>query len=235
MIDEIKHGLSLIADSDKAKELQRFFKTKKGEYAEGDVFIGVKVPFLREISEKYYKKLSLSDCESLLQEKIHEYRMLSLFMLCLKYSKSSGSFEREEVVDVYLRNTAFVNNWDLVDCSAYKIIGPFANETSDDVIVRLAESFDLWENRIAMIACYHYIKLHEFSLAFSVAEMLLTHPHDLIHKAVGWMLREIGKRNREEEEKFLKLHYDNIPRTALRYAIEKFPPELRKQYLLKDF
>jgi len=235
MLDVVRQGILLLADDKKARLLQKYFKTGKGEYAEGDKFIGVSVPDLREVSKKYYKKHSLADCVQLIQDEIHEVRLYALYVLCLKYAKSESLEERTEIVDVYLSNTAYVNNWDLVDCSAYKIIGPYAKETGQDVVERLADSFDLWENRIAMVACYHHIKLHEYKLAFTIAERLLKHPHDLIHKAVGWMLREIGKRNREEEIRFIKLHYDDIPRTALRYAIEKFPPEMRKQFLLKEY
>lgn len=235
MLDAVKQGVLLLADEVKAKQLQRFFKTGKGEYAEGDLFIGVAVPMLREVSKKYYIKLSLADCESLLKDQVHELRLLALFFLCLKYSKSDGLDERQAIVDLFLRNTEYINNWDLVDSSAHKIIGPFAKETGDGLILKLADSYDMWENRIAMVACYHHIKLHEYNLAFTVAERLLSHPHDLLHKAVGWMLREIGKRNRNEEVRFIKVHYDSMHRTTLRYAIEKFPEDMRRQFLLKEF
>lgn len=212
----------------KAKVYQRFFKTGEGEYGYGDVFIGLTVPQSRAIAIKY-KDLSFEDIEILLRSEIHEERLIALLILVHQFQKEE--LLQRRIYEFYLKHTKFVNNWDLVDLSSDKIIGVYLIDKPKNILYKLAKSQNLWERRIAMIATYNFIKNNEFDDALAIAEVLITDENYLIQKAVGWMLREVGNRNLRLEEKFLKKHYKVMGRTALRYAIEKFPEKVRKSYL----
>ncbi len=229
MLKQIKNELQELADPDRAKILQRFFKTGTGQYGEGDLFLGIKVPEQRKVAKKY-SGVTLKELYNLLSSKYHEHRLTSLLILVIKYTKSDDA-DKKEIVDFYLKNTKHINNWDLVDLSADKIIGDYLLERDRSVLYRMAVSENLWERRIAVMATFRFIKNNQFNDTIKLSKMLLGDEHDLIHKAVGWMLREIGKRNLPVEERFLKKHYKNMPRTMLRYAIEKFDQEKRRTYL----
>ena len=229
----IKRDLMQFADPEQAVILTRYFKALPGGYGEGDRFMGVKVPFQRKIARKYFKKISLPETESLLQDPYHECRLTALFILCLRFEKGSEA-DREEIVQLYLNNLPYVNNWDLVDSSAEKILGPYLIDQEKGLLHTLAESGDLWKQRIAVMTTFYFIKKGRFTETLDLAERFLGHEHDLIHKAVGWMLREIGKRDFQAEYDFLSLHYRKMPRTMLRYAIEKFDPPLREKFLKGD-
>ena len=228
-VHEIQKRLTELGDPGKAAVLQRFFKTGPGEYAEGDLFRGIPVPELRRLA-RHYKDLSLSDAQRLLKSPHHEDRLLALLILIHIDANRDGAV-RERVYRLYLRNTQFINNWDLVDVSAEHIIGRFLMHRSKEPLTRLANSRLLWERRIAILSTFHFIKKGLFDETFRIAEILLGDEEDLIHKAVGWMLREAGKRDLKAEERFLKAHYRQMPRTMLRYAIERFPEGRRQAYL----
>lgn len=230
-IDTIKIELNQYINNEKADFFPKFFKTGIGEYGEGDKFIGVTVPNQRKIARKYYIVLELNDVEMLLREPIHEYRMTALFILCLKYEKTKEDYLKESIVNLYLNNLQYVNNWDLVDSSAYLILGPHLINNNKEILYEFARSNDLWKQRIAIITTLHFIRNNKYKDTLRIAEILLKHNHDLIHKAVGWMLREIGNRNLQIEIEFLQKHYKQMPRTMLRYAIEKFDEELRQKFL----
>lgn len=229
--ETIKKELNTLKNREKAIKMQRFFKTGKGEYGEGDIFIGISVPEQRKISRKHYKETSINDIKLLMHSEIHEYRSTSIFILVLKYKQEKDISIKEQYVDFYLANTDYINNWDLVDSSAYQILGNWTHNKDKTLIYKLAKSGHLWEERISMVSCMYDIKLGIFDTSFEIAELLLQHEHDLIQKAVGWMLKEIGKIDMESEEVFLKKHYKQMPRTMLRYSIEKFPEEKRQAYL----
>lgn len=229
-LSDIRRELAAAANEEKAAVLRRFFKTGPGEYGEGDRFLGIPVPVLRKFA-KHYQFITSNTAEQLLHSAIHEERLLALLILILQYQAGDLS-TRQAIFHLYLRNTAFINNWDLVDLSADKIVGSHLFERSRRKLYNLAESKLLWERRIAIIATFHFIKCGEFTDTLGIADLLLADREDLIQKAVGWMLREVGKRNLELEQEFLRGRYRSMPRTMLRYAIEKFPEELRRQYLL---
>ncbi|MBS3051808.1 MAG: DNA alkylation repair protein [Candidatus Aenigmarchaeota archaeon] len=231
MLNGIKNDLKRLSDPQKAEILSRFFKTGKGEYGEGDVFLGIKVPDQRKIA-KTYLDLELEKIQELICSKIHEHRLTSLLILVEKYKKSDET-TKKKIFGFYLKNTKNVNNWDLVDLSAPNIIGNHLLKKDRSVLYKLAKSSNLWEKRIAIISTFEFIKNDEFEDTLKISELLLNDKHDLIHKAVGWMLREIGKRNQYIEEQFLKKHYKKIPRTTLRYAIERFDENKRIFYLGK--
>ncbi len=216
-------------NKEKAKVLKRFFKTDKGEYGEGDIFLGLTVPESRKIAKKY-SSLSLEEVKSLLESKIHEERLIALLILVNNYQKSNENIKKE-IYNFYLKNTDKINNWDLVDLTADKIIGDYLLNNKKDILYKLAKSDNLWERRVSIISTFQFIKNNEFKDVLNIAEILLRDKHDLIHKAVGWMLREIGKRNLEALESFLNKHYRSMPRTMLRYAIEKFQEDKRQAYL----
>ncbi|ADL07654.1 DNA alkylation repair protein [Thermosediminibacter oceani] len=231
IIDQIKKELSEYIDNEKAAFLPRFFRAFEGGYGEGDRFIGVSVPNQRKVAKRYFNSIDIKDIERLLNEPVHEYRLTALFMLVYKFEKAKDEREREEIVNTYLRNIKAVNNWDLVDSSAPKILGPYLFNKDKSILYDMARTPDLWKQRIAIMSTFYFIKQGEFDDALNVARILLNHEHDLVHKAVGWMLREIGNRNFDVEYEFLKENYKVMPRTMLRYAIEKFEPELRQQFL----
>ncbi len=227
----LKKELKKISDPRQAKVLRRFFKTGKGEYGEGDIFLGVKVPDQRKIADKF-QKLSLRDLEKLLNSKIHEYRMTALLILIKQYEKADEQ-KRKKIFDFYLKNTKNINNWDLVDLSAPKIVGDYLLNKPRIVLYKLAKSENLWERRIAIISSFTFIRNNEFEDTLKISKILLEDQHDLIHKAVGWMLREVGKRDQKIEEEFLEKYYLKMPRVMLRYAIERFEERKRKLYLSK--
>ena len=229
MIKIIKEEFKKLSDQERAAHLQKYFKTGKGEYGEGDVFLGLRVPTIRNIAKKF-NTLSMDEAEEFLQSPYHEERLFALFVLIDLFKKAKEE-DRKKIYILYLKNTNFINNWDLVDTSAGPIVGAYLFNGDKEPIYILAKSENLWERRIAIMATFYFITQNEFNDTLKIAEMLLKDQEDLIHKAVGWMLREIGKRNLELEESFLKKHYQNMPRTMLRYAIEKFPEEKRKSYL----
>jgi 3-methyladenine DNA glycosylase AlkD len=229
--DLIRQELNACADSEKAAFMPGFFKAVPGGYGEGDRFLGVTVPLQRKIARNHYRKIELSDLESLLRDQFHECRLTALFILVLKYEKAAEAVEKQLLVDYYLGNIDYINNWDLVDSTAYKILGPHLETKDRSLLYELAGSGHLWRQRVAIISTFHFIRAGDFYDTLKLSEILLNHEHDLIHKAVGWMLREVGNRDFDIEFNFLKQHYHSMPRTALRYAIEKFNPALRKQFL----
>lgn len=220
-----------MADSEIAERSQRFFKTGKGEYGEGDQFLGIPVPDIRKVARKF-KRLPVKETEQLLHSSYHEERLCALIILVNK-AKKADEHEMQQIYDLYLNNTKYINNWDLVDTSAEHIVGRYLVDKNKAALYKLAKSDDLWERRIAIISTFYFIKNEEFEDTLAIAELLLRDKHNLIHKAVGWMLREVGKRNMEIEEIFLNKHISQMPRTMLRYAIEKFPEEKRQHYLAR--
>ncbi len=212
-----------------AAHSQRFFKTGPGEYGEGDLFRGIRVPEQRKVARKF-KHIDLGTAEELLHSPYHEDRLTALLILVEKYKKKDPE-QRQTIYDLYLANTAWINNWDLVDSSAHKIVGPHLENRDRGILYELVKSDSLWERRIAMMTTHYFISKGDFEDALRLAELLLHDEHDLIHKVVGWMLRELGKRNFDLEDAFLQKHYQSMPRTMLRYAIEKFPEERRQAYL----
>ncbi|MFN3998714.1 DNA alkylation repair protein [Algoriphagus sp.] len=219
------------ASSKRATFCLGFFKAFPGGYGEGDQFLGVIVPEQRKIAKTYYREISLDEVSELLNYPFHEVRLTALMILVYSFEKLESESEQKEIVDFYLDHLHFINNWDLVDSSCYQILGAFYHEKDKSLFYELATSGNLWTQRVAMISSLYWIKKDNFADTLKLAAKLKNHPHDLMHKAVGWMLREIGKRNFEVELQFLKTHYKTMPRTALRYAIEKFPEELRQDFL----
>ncbi len=228
----IKSTLEQAANPDKAIVQAGFFKTGAGQYGEGDIFIGVPIPEIRRICKQFLKQVELNDIQTLLNDPIHEVRMLAVLLLVYSFEKADEA-GRKTIYAFYLANTARINNWDLVDVSAGQIVGCYLFDKDRAVLYQLAQSDALWEQRIAIIATFYFIKRQQFDDTFALARLLLTHKHDLIHKAVGWMLREVGKKDRTALESFLDSCYQTLPRTLLRYAIEKFPEPLRQHYLAK--
>jgi len=224
----LKKELRMKASPKKAKILQRFFKTGPGEYGEGDVFLGVVVPDIRKLV-KEYSDLKLKEAVKLLHSKIHEERLTALLIMVSQFQAEKNE---EKVYNLYLKNTKYINSWDLVDLSADKIVGVYLASKSKLILCELSKSKNIWERRISIISTFCFIKNNRFEETLKIAKILLSDEHDLIHKAVGWMLREVGKRDLKTEEEFLKKYYKRMPRTMLRYAIEKFPEKKRKKYLL---
>lgn len=221
------------SNPEKAAFFPRFFKSLPGEYGEGDRFLGVTVPEQRAIVKQTYNDISLNELSKLLQSEFHEARLTAVLILVLKFEKNKNAEDRKQLVDFYLNHLDYINNWDIVDSSCYKILGPYLVDKDRKLLYDLAYTDKLWHQRVAMITTLHFIKKEDFKDALALAEILLHHDHDLIHKAVGWMLREIGNKNQQVELDFLDVHYQTMPRTALRYAIEKFEEPLRKYYLKK--
>ncbi|WP_339866712.1 DNA alkylation repair protein [uncultured Algoriphagus sp.] len=228
---QIIAALSDKANPVKAAFFPRFFKSMPGGYGEGDQFLGVIVPEQRKVAKAVFKEISLEEIAVLLQNKYHEVRLTAIYILVYRYQKLKIASEQKQLVDFYLANLDYVNNWDLVDSSCHHILGHYYLSKDKSLFYELADSDHLWKQRVAMISCYYWIKRGHFEDALALAEKLLYHEHDLIHKAVGWMLREIGNVDFEVEMEFLRKYYKTMPRTALRYAIEKFDPELRRQLL----
>ncbi|MBP9120433.1 MAG: DNA alkylation repair protein [Ignavibacterium sp.] len=228
-LTEIRKAISKQKNPTQALVLQRFFKTGKGEYGEGDIFYGIKVPEQRTIA-KQFKDLTFDDLKELIKSRVHEERLIAAFILVDQYKR--GDEKKKKIIfDFYLKNRKGINNWDLVDLSAPKIVGAYLIDKEKELLYKFANSNDLWEKRISIISTQAFIREHFFEDTLNISKILLGDKHDLIHKAVGWMLREIGNRDLETEEEFLKKHYKTMPRTMLRYAIEKFPEQKRIAYL----
>jgi 3-methyladenine DNA glycosylase AlkD len=218
-----------LGNPDDARQARRFFKTGKGEYGEGDRFLGIRVPVIRGCVKRW-RDVPLDEAGKLLRSPWHEVRMLALLLMVARYAESD-SRGRNAVYRMYLDHTRYINNWDLVDCSAEHVVGAHLFARSRRPLARLARSASLWERRSAVLATFHFIKRNDFAETLVLAGTLLRDPEDLMHKAVGWMLREVGNRDRATEERFLLKHYHAMPRTMLRYAIEKFPERERQAYL----
>lgn len=229
--DVIK-DLNKLRNAERAKVFRRYFKTGKGDYGEGDKFIGVTVPQVRAVAKKY-KELSFKENQILIKSPIHEHRLCALLILVDKFKGKRVEMKvKKSIYEFYLKNKKYINNWDLVDLSAQYIVGGYLMETKDRTILyKLARSKSLWDRRIAIMSTFELIRYRKFDETLKISEMLLEDKYDLIHKAVGWMLRELGNRDQVAEEKFLQKYYERIPRTTLRYAIEKFGSNKRKYYL----
>ena len=231
--NQILEALQFLSSPEKKEFLPYFFKTGKGEYAEGDQFIGVVVPDSRKLVKEYWQKATLDDVQEILKSEFHEMRLVALLILVTKFEKTKDEKEKKTLVDFYLKNTKYINNWDLVDLSCYKLLGRYCFENQKDDILRdLSNSDNMWEKRIAIVATMHHIKKGKsFDLTQELVLNNLNHPHDLMHKANGWLLREIGNKDEEVLLDFLKIYYQNMPRTTLRYAIEKLDEDLRQDFL----
>ena len=250
LIKKIKKELKKYSSSERKKANERFFKTGKGEYGEGDIFVGVSVPDLRKIAKQFsaevFSKIQKNDfsiLEKLISSKIHEERLLAIIFLVNLFTKSSGSSDlknQKRVLKFYLKNKIFVNNWDIVDLSAHYILGQAILDGLEKkgILAKMAKSKNLWERRIAIISTFAFIRKGQFSETLKISKILLEDKEDLIHKAVGWMLREVWKKNERGAQKceaFLRQNYSKIPRTTLRYAIEKMPESKRQIFLLKNW
>ncbi|MEM9333950.1 MAG: DNA alkylation repair protein [Pseudomonadota bacterium] len=226
---DVRKALQALADPEIAAHSAGFFKTAPDEYGEGDIFIGVRVPKIRELV-KQYRELPERAVLSLLRASVHEERMVAVLVLVEQFKRADAE-QQERIATLYLDHREFVNNWDLVDSSCHKILGPWLFHRQRDRLFELARSASLWDRRIAMMTTYYFIRRDDFDDALALARILRNDEHDLIHKVVGWMLREIGKRDVAVETRFLQDHYQQMPRTMLRYAIEKLPQATRKAYL----
>jgi 3-methyladenine DNA glycosylase AlkD len=222
--------LKKVADAKKAVVLGRYFKTGKGEYGEGDIFLGITVPKQRIIAKKYYKQITLTGIGKLLESPVHEHRFTALEMLVLKYDKAEDDKTKKEIFNFYVKNRGGINNWDLVDTSAPYIIGDYLAYRPRNLLYRLAKSKKLWDRRIAVVSNYLFIKNGDFTDICALTEMLMIDPHPLIHKVCGWMLREMGKKNEIMLLDFLNKHYEKMPRIMLSYAIERLPKKLKMAY-----
>ncbi|MDR2131517.1 MAG: DNA alkylation repair protein [Odoribacteraceae bacterium] len=229
-LHEIMNELNGRAQPAKAAILARFFKTGQGEYGEGDRFIGVTVPAARAIAAKH-AACDLDTLHELLHSPVHEHRLTALLVLTLRFQKSQDPEDQEKIVRFYTRHADRVNNWDLVDLSCYKILGPWLEERDKSLLHAWAHAGHLWQQRIAMVTCMHFVRKGRFDDCFAIADILQHHPHDLIQKAVGWLLREVGKRDRQALTRYLLPRYRHMPRTMLRYAIEHYDESARKQFL----
>ncbi len=226
----LKKDIRAQADPEKAKFLMRFFKSGPGEYGEGDKLLGVIVPKSRLLAKKHYKELSLSEAEELLHSPFHEERLIALFVLIHKFNKGDKATQAS-VYKVYCRSTKWINNWDLVDTSAPQIVGAYLQERDRAQLYKWSGSKLLWERRISILSTQAFIRKGSFDDTLKISKLLLGDEHDLIHKAVGWMLREVGKKDRSAEIAFLDLHAKRMPRTMLRYALEHFPEKIRRHYM----
>ncbi len=232
LVLDIKNALEFLSIEEKKVFFPRFFKAGPGEYAEGDQFIGVTVPDQRKVAKEFWNKISLTELEELLSSQIHEHRHTALLMLVTKFEKSKNPIEKNEIIKFYLKNKKHINNWDLVDSSCYKILGRYCFENQDDSILRKLSSEDnLWSKRMAIVGTMWHIKKGSFSLTKELAIKNLHHEHDLMHKANGWLLREMGGKGQSQLIDFLKVYYKEMPRTSLRYAIEKLDEDLRQDFL----
>ena len=232
MYNQILEALQFLSTPEKRDFLPYFFKTGKGQYAEGDQFIGVVVPDSRKLVKEYWQKATLDDVQEILKSEFHEMRLVALLILVTKFEKTKDEKEKKTLVDFYLKNTKYINNWDLVDLSCYKLLGRYCfDNQKDDILKKLSNSENMWEKRIAIVATMYHIKKGSYDLTIELALNNLNHSHDLMHKANGWLLREMGKKDEGKLLNFLKTHYQNMPRTSLRYAIEKLDEDLRQDFL----
>ena len=228
-VTEIRREFRSLGDAAIAEHSQRFFKTGKGEYGEGDKFLGIRVPVIRKTVKKH-RQASEKTVLAFLRSRHHEERLFAVLLLVDQFRRGTDA-DKSRIYEIYLDNTQYINNWDIVDGSAHLIVGPHLEHRDRQPLYELSQSRNLWDRRIAIMSTYHYIRQQDFDDTLAIAKMLRNDPEDLIHKAVGWMLREIGNRNLGAEEAFLRRHYKAMPRTMLRYAIEKFPEKKRKNYL----
>jgi 3-methyladenine DNA glycosylase AlkD len=224
--------LQSLGDPEVAAHAQRFFKTGPGEYGAGDLFIGLRVPVVRKLAARY-RDLPLNEVRQVLHSPLHEERLCALIILTLKYPRADEA-GKKALVDFYLANIQYINNWDLVDCSAHKILGPWLLHRERSVLYELADSASLWERRIAVMATFHFIRHGGYQDTLALSRALLEDPEDLVHKVTGWMLREVGKRDIDTLKDFLDRFTARMPRTMLRYAIEKLPPDMRQDYLARS-
>lgn len=233
---DVLKELEYLKNSEKIKVFKRFFKTNEGEYGYGDMFWGISVPQVREISKRYFRDISFDEIKILINHRIHEVRLTGYLILTYQYEKSDNE-KRKDIFDFYLNNLSGCNNWDLVDLSCYKIVGEYVlrNKEKRKILYKLSKSKNLWQQRISIVSTYPMIKRKEFEDTLNISKLLLFHKHDLIHKAVGWMLREVGKQDMNVLRKFLNENINTIPRTTLRYSIERMNESERKGYLLKNF
>lgn len=234
-LNDLMGELKRLRNSSKTIVLQRFFKTGLGQYGEGDIFWGLNVPDCRRLAKKY-AALKMTDVLVLLKSEIHEIRLTALLIIVEHYQRAEKIEEKRKIVNIYLKNSRYINNWDLVDLSVYKILGDYLlySKKERNILDKLVVSKNLWERRLAMVATYAFIKAGQEDMAYQVAEKLLDDKHDLMHKAVGWMLREAGKRGDIAKlHQFINKHIKDLPRTTLRYAIERFPERERQAYLKK--
>ena len=230
--NEIKQALTVLSIPEKAEFFPKFFKTGKGEYGEGDIFIGVTVPDQRKVAKEFYNKISLTELSELLSSKVHEHRLTALLILVMKFEKSKEKSQQKEIIDFYLSHLDFINNWDLVDTSCCKILGRYCFENQETKLLSdLSYSGNMWHKRMAIVGTMYHVKKGSFELTKKFAIRNLHHPHDLMHKANGWLLREMGNKNETELLDFLNQHYKEMPRTSLRYAIEKLDENVRQDYL----
>lgn len=231
-IKDVKEALVVLSSPKRKRTNEWFFKTGKGEYGEGDIFIGVRIPDIRKVVKAFYREINLPEIKKLITSKIHEERMCALLILVSKFEKTKEEKKRKSIVDFYLQHRKFINNWDLVDASCHKILGRFCFENkNDEILFHLANEDDLWSKRIAIVSTMYHLKKGELDLTPEIALKNLYHEHDLMHKANGWLLREMGKKDEEKLFIFLKNHYQKMPRTCLRYAIEKLDEDLRQDFL----
>lgn len=233
MLAQLQQDLNDCINPEKAAFYPRFFKTGKGQYGEGDIFLGITVPQIRQVVKKYVKTATLHDIKALMLDPIHERRAAGIFILVAQFKKSLDLHQQKSIYDFYLEHTKGINNWDLVDGSAAQIVGAYLYDKDRSTLYALVQSSNMWEQRIAIIATFDFIRKGDFTDTLQLATILVEHPHDLIQKAVGWMLREVGKRDVDTLMQFLNTHYQTMPRTMLRYAIEKFPEPVRQAYLRK--
>ncbi len=231
-IKEITEALAALSTPEKAAFFPKFFKTGKGEYGEGDLFLGVKVPDQRSVAKEYYAKISLEELTELLSSQYHEHRLTALFILISKFEKTKDQAVKDEIITFYLNHLRYVNNWDLVDSSCYKLLGRYAFENHKEELLRnLSDSEVMWHKRIAVVGTMYYVKKGSFDLTKELVTANLKHSHDLMHKANGWLLREMGQKSENDLIDYLNRHYKEMPRTCLRYAIEKLDEDVRQDYL----
>ena len=226
----IKDELAACGSPRKAKDLSRFFKTGKGDYGEGDRFLGVTVPHSRAIAQKYITADETA-LHALLESSYHEHRLVALLILTYRFERTKDETERACIVRFYQQHVEAINNWDLVDLSCYKILGGWLHDKNKQLLYDWARTPHLWKQRIAMVSCMYFVKRGDFTDCLAIADLLISHSHDLIHKAVGWLLREVGKKDEQRLIDYLTPRYRQMPRTMLRYAIERFTPELRQAFL----
>ncbi|UZT96468.1 DNA alkylation repair protein [Chryseobacterium fluminis] len=231
-IKEITEALAALSTPEKTAFFPKFFKTGKGEYGEGDLFLGVKVPDQRSVAKEYYAKISLEELTELLSSQYHEHRLTALFILISKFEKTKDQAVKDEIITFYLNHLPYVNNWDLVDSSCYKLLGRYAFENHKEELLRnLSDSEVMWRKRIAVVGTMYYVKKGSFDLTKELVTANLKHSHDLMHKANGWLLREMGQKSENDLIDYLNRHYKEMPRTCLRYAIEKLDEDVRQDYL----
>jgi 3-methyladenine DNA glycosylase AlkD len=232
MYKKIKKELNSYSNSDKIEDFKRFFKTKKGEYGYGDKFLGIKVPNNRKVIKKYYKEISFDDTQKFISSPFHEERLFGFLTLVYKYkTKTISNDEKEYIYSLFLNNIEHLNNWDLIDTTVPHVMGNYLLNQDKALLYDFAKSDNLWERRISIIATFEFIKNNSFQDTLDIADILINDKEDLIQKAVGWMLREVGKKDFEVLESFLNPRYKNMPRTMLRYSIEKFDENLRQSYI----